>query len=336
MTAVPNWTGMAPVRGWRLLGLVVLWLTGRVAFVLSGALPQVAVSIVDLAFLPALALAVAPAILGARNRRNYVFFVLLAALFVGNAAFHAALLGLDSAAGLDVGRRGQILALDVFTLMITVIGGRIVPAFTGNFLRTHALQVHGIPPAPAGRPLLDRLAIGLMAALALADAGLGDKDPLVGALCLLAAAANGARLAGWKGWSVRDEPILFVLHVGYAWLVLGLALRGLDSILGLFAGAAGLHALTIGAIGTMTMAIMTRAALGHTGRPMRISGPHLMAFALVSLAAVLRLAGALPLLDAVSQELLIASAAAWTAAFALFAAILLPMVFRPRVDGLPG
>jgi uncharacterized protein involved in response to NO len=336
MTAVPNWTGMAPVRGWRLLALVILWLAGRIAFALTGALPQAIVSIIDLAFLPALALVVAPAILGARNRRNYVFFVLLAALFAGNAAIHAALLGLDSAVGLDTGRRGQFLALDIFTLMITVIGGRIVPAFTGNFLRTHALQVQGIPPAPAGRPLLDRLSIGLMAALVLTDAVLGDSEPLVGALCLLAAAANGARLAGWKGWSVRGEPILFVLHVGYAWLVLGLGLRGIDSIFGLFAGAAGLHALTIGAIGTMTMAIMTRAALGHTGRPMKISGPHLTAFVLVSLAAVLRLMGALPSLDAVSKELLIASAAAWTVAFALFAAILLPIVFRPRLDGLPG
>jgi len=336
MTAVPNWTGMAPVRGWRLLALVVLWLVGRVAFALSGALPQAAVSIVDLAFLPALALAVAPAILGARNRRNYVFFVLLAALFAGNAAIHAALLGLEPAVGLDIGRRGQFLALDIFMLMITVIGGRIVPAFTGNFLRTRALQVQGISPVPEGRLLLDRLSISLMVALALADAALGDGEPVVGALCLLAAAANGGRLAGWKGWSVRGVPILFVLHLGYAWLVLGLALRGLDSIFGLFAGAAGLHALTIGAIGTMTMAVMTRAALGHTGRPMKISAPHLMAFALVSLAAVLRLMGAMPLLDAVSQEFLIASAAAWTVAFALFAAILLPIVFRPRVDGLPG
>ncbi|MGE3907485.1 MAG: NnrS family protein, partial [Reyranellaceae bacterium] len=159
---------------------------------------------------------------------------------------------------------------------------------------------------------------------------------IVGALSLLAAVANGARLAGWRGWSVRGESILFVLHLGYCWLVLGLALRGLDVLLELFVGAAGLHALTIGAIGTMTMAVMARAALGHTGRPMSAPPLLLAAFALVSLSALLRLAGALPALADLFQMLLFAAAGAWSVAFALFAAILLPIVFRPRVDGLPG
>ncbi|MGE0153501.1 MAG: NnrS family protein [Reyranellaceae bacterium] len=336
MTAVPNWTGMPPVRGGRLLALVVLWLAGRVAFWLSGVLPPALVAAVDLVFLPALGLAVAPALIGARNRRNYMFFVLLAFLFAGNAAIHAELLGLDPAAALDIGRRGQFLALDIFALMIAVVGGRIIPTFTGNFLRVQALSAGRTPPALAGHPMLDRLAMASLAVLALADAALGDRTPLVGVLCLLAAAANGARLAGWKGWSVRGEPILFVLHLGYAWLVLGLAVRGLDALFGFFVGAAGLHALTIGAIGTMTMAIMSRATLGHTGRAMKASGLHVLAFGLVSLAALLRLAGALPPLEALLQELLIASAVAWSVAFAAFAAILLPIVFRPRVDGLPG
>lgn len=336
MTAVPNWTGMTPVRGWRLLALALLWLAGRLAFWFSGLLPAIAVAAVDLAFLPALALAVGPAIVGARNRRNYVFFVLLAVLVAGNAAMHAELLSLGLPEALDIGRRGQFLALDIFTLMIVVIGGRIVPAFTGNFLRVAALTDERTSPVLAARPLLDRFCIGLLAVTVLADAALGDRNLVVGALCVLAATANGLRLTGWKGWSVRREPLLFVLHVGYFWLVLGLAVRGLDIFFGFFAGVAGLHALTIGAIGTMTMAVMSRAALGHTGRPMQASPLLLLAFVLVSCAALLRLAGALPKLAAVSQELLMASAFAWTVAFALFAAILLPMVSRPRIDGLPG
>jgi uncharacterized protein involved in response to NO len=336
MTAVPNWTGMTPVRAWRLLALALLWLAGRLAFWFSGLLPAVAVAAVDLAFLPALALAVGPAIVGAGNRRNYVFFVLLAVLVAGNAAMHAELLSLGLPETLDIGRRGQFLALDTFTLMIVVIGGRIVPAFTGNFLRVAASRDERTSPVLAARPLLDRFCIGLLVITVLADAALGDRSLVVGALCVLAATANGLRLAGWNGWSVRGEPLLFVLHVGYFWLVLGLALRGLDIFFGFFSGAAGLHALTIGAIGTMTMAVMSRAALGHTGRAMQASPPLLLAFVLVSCAALLRLAGALPQLAAVSQELLMASAFAWTVAFALFAAILLPIVSRPRIDGLPG
>lgn len=334
MTAVPNWTGATPVRGRRLLALVLLWLAGRLAFWSAGVVSAALVAAVDLAFLPALALAVGPAIVAARNRRNYIFFALLAFLAASNAAMHAGLLGLDRS--FDFARRGQFLALDIFALMIAVIGGRIIPAFTGNFLRAAALRGGRTPPALLARPLLDRTGILLMALLALADLVLGDRHVIVGALCLLAAAANGARLAEWKGWSVRGEPILFVLHLGYCWLVLGLALRGVDVLFELFGGAAGLHALTIGAIGTMTMAVMARAALGHTGRPMSASPLLLGAFALVSLSALLRLAGALPVLADLFEALLFAAAGAWSLAFALFAAILLPIVFRPRVDGLPG
>ncbi|MGE0660252.1 MAG: NnrS family protein [Reyranellaceae bacterium] len=334
MTAVPNWTGATPVRGRRLLALALLWLAGRLAFWSSGVLPAALVAAVDLAFLPALALAVGPAIVAARNRRNYMFFALLALLVAGNAAMHAGLLGLDG--NFDFARRGQFLALDIVVLMIAMIGGRIIPAFTGNFLRAAALRSGHTPPVLSARPLVDRAGIISLALLALAGLVLGDRNVIVGALSLLAAVANGARLAGWRGWSVRGESILFVLHLGYCWLVLGLALRGLDVLLELFVGAAGLHALTIGAIGTMTMAVMARAALGHTGRPMSAPPLLLAAFALVSLSALLRLAGALPALADLFQMLLFAAAGAWSVAFALFAAILLPIVFRPRVDGLPG
>jgi uncharacterized protein involved in response to NO len=336
MTAVPNWTGMTPVRGWRLLALALLWFAGRLVFWSAALLPAEIVALVDLAFLPALALAVGPAIVGAGNRRNYMFFALLGALVAGNAAMHVGILLVDLPLTLDIGRRGQFIALDIFALMIAVIGGRIVPAFTGNFLRAAATRERRLPPALAARPSIDRICIGLLAVSVLADVVLGDRHLAVGTLCLLAAVANGVRLWGWKGWSVRTEPILFVLHVGYAWLVFGLALRGLDVLSDFLVGAAGLHALTIGAIGTMTMAVMTRAALGHTGRPMKASVPLLLCFGLVSLAALARILGALPVMAKVAEELLIASASAWTIAFALFAAILLPIVLRPRVDGLPG
>lgn len=334
MTAVPNWTGATPVRGRPLLALAALWLAGRLAFWLSGVVPAVLVAAVDLAFLPALALAVGPAIVAARNRRNYMFFALLALLVAGNAAMHAGLMGQEGS--FDLARRGQFLALDIFVLMIAMIGGRIIPAFTGNFLRASALRGGRTPPVLPAWPLIDRTGIISLALLALADLVLGDRHVIVGTLSLLAAAANGVRLAGWKGWSVRGEPILFILHLGFCWLVLGLALRGIDILVDLFVGAAGLHALTIGAIGTMTMAVMARAALGHTGRPMKAPPLLLAAFASVSLSALLRLAGALPALADLSEPLLFAAAGVWSVGFGLFAAVLLPIVSRPRVDGLPG
>ncbi len=327
LTAVPNWTGAAPVRGGRLLSLALLWLAGRLVLWLGNIVPPLAAGAVDLLFLPALGIMVAPSLVAARNKRNYMFFVLLALLFAGNALMHAALADLVSQ---DVGRRGEFLGLDIFLLMISVIGGRILPAFTANYLRQSGGTAEIVP-----RPWLDRATLIAMVAIMLADLVLGDRHVIVGAICLVAGAINLLRLGGWHGRATLAEMSLGVLHVGYAWLALGLLLRGIDTIWAPFIGAAALHALTIGAIGTMTMGVMTRAVLGHTGRPLRATPRLLAAYGLVSLAALLRvLGGAFAALDyALVLDL---AGLCWVAAYLVFLSVIGPIALRPRADGRPG
>ncbi len=326
LTAVPNWTGAPPVAGARLGALVVLWLLGRVAMMLIDVLPWPLVAAADLVFLPAVAIAAAPALIGAGNRRNYVFFVLFAAITVANALVH-----LDAGGVLGQGRRGLFLALDILLLMITVISGRIVPAFTGTFVRQRQPGSAGITP----RPMLDRLCILSMAVVALADVALGDASPVVGYASLLAAFVLAVRLARWHTAATVGTPILFVLHAGVIWLVLGLLARGAALAFDALPATAALHILTMGAIGTMIMGVMSRATLGHTGREMKAPSAMVVAYGLLALAVVARVAG--QMLDAAAAaHLLLAAGVLWTAAFGLLAVVIAPMVLRPRVDGQPG
>jgi uncharacterized protein involved in response to NO len=326
LTAVPNWTGAPAVAGKRLGVLVALWLLGRAAMCLMDALPWQVVAAADLVFLPALASTVAPALIKANNRRNYVFFVLIALLTAANALVH-----LDAGGVLDEGRRGLFLALDVLLLMITVVSGRIVPAFTGTFLRVRRPGSTGIAPWPT----LERLCIASMAVVAAADLALGNEDPIVGYACLIAAALLAVRLARWRTASTIGTPILFILHGGVIWLVLGLAGRGLALTAGALPPIAAVHLLTMGAIGTMIMGVMSRAALGHTGRDMKAPPVMVIAYVLLGLAVAARLTGVL-LAGDLASHLLICAGILWTAAFGLFAAALAPMVLLPRVDGRPG
>ncbi|TXL69281.1 NnrS family protein [Vineibacter terrae] len=326
LTAVPNWTGAPPVAGSRLGVLVVLWLLGRVAMMFIDALPWPLVAAADLVFLPAVAIAAAPALIAAGNRRNYIFFVLFAAITVANVLVH-----LDAGGVLPQGRRGLFLALDILLLMITVISGRIVPAFTGTFVRQRRPGSAGITP----RPMLDRLCILSMVAVALLDVALGDASPVVGYASLLAAAMLAVRLARWRTAATVGTPILFVLHAGVIWLVLGLLARGAALAFDALPATAALHILTMGAIGTMIMGVMSRATLGHTGREMKAPSAMVVAYGLLALAVAARVAG--QMLDAAAAaHLLLAAGVLWTAAFGLLAAVIAPMVLRPRVDGQPG
>ncbi len=326
LTGVPNWTGAPAVAGARLGVLVALWLLGRAAMRLMDPLPWQIVAAADLLFLPALAGAVAPAVIRANNRRNYVFFVLIALLTVANALVH-----LEAGGVLDEGRRGLFLALDILLLMITVVSGRIVPAFTGTFLHVSRPGSSGIAPWPA----LERLCIASMAVVAVADLAFGDGHLVVGYACLCAAVVLAVRLARWRTASTIRTPILFILHAGVAWLVLGLAARGLALTAGVLPPIAALHILTMGAIGTMIMGVMSRAALGHTGRIMKAPPAMVVAYVLLALAVVARLAGVL-LAEELAPHLLTCAGILWTAAFGLFAAVIAPMVLLPRADSRPG
>ena len=221
------------------------------------------------------------------------------------------------------------LAVNTIALMVTVVGGRIIPAFTRS-----ALAALGRPAEIRAHGVLDTAAIVAVAAVLVGDlvAPLGVAS---GVLAAAAAALLALRFRGWHSLVTRGVPLLWVLHVGYAWLAAGFALKA-AALLGGFPFAQNwLHAITVGAFGTMILGVMTRAALGHTGRPLEASTPIAVAYGLVSVAALLRVAGTW-LLPAYYLHVLAAAATAWVAAFALYLVVYTPILLRPRVDGRPG
>lgn len=319
LTAVPSWTGREPVRGFPLGALALAWLAGRVAMWSAAVLPPALVAAVDLAFVPFLAVLVVRALSGGWSRRNAIFLPVFAALFAGNVLFH-----LD-AAGVVPGfaSRGLLLALDAVLFLIAVIGGRVVPAFT-----TNALRRAGEERLPVSRPPVEVAALLSVAALAVVDLVAPDGIA-AGMVAAFASAIHAVRLAGWRGHRTLGEPILWIIHLGYAWLVLGFALKALALLGGLIPTTTASHALTIGAIGSMTLGVMSRAALGHTGRELRVAAPTVAAYLLVSVSAVVRIAGP-ALLPAYASQALAGAAILWIAAFGLFTAFYFPILTRPR------
>ena len=317
LTAVRNWTGRPTPDGAPLMALAALWVAGRVLVLTPfGAIAAV----VNAAFPVALALAIAIPLVESRNTQNYFFIGLLLLLGVLVLALHLVLLG-------AIGGPPQLglrLALDVVLFIMAVMGGRVIPMFTNN----------GVPGAGAERSLLvERLALGSVLLLFLADA-LQLQPALVAAIALLAAVAHGARLYLWRPWRTLAVPLVWILHAAYAWIVVHLALRGLAG-LEWVAESFAIHALTVGAIGGLTLGMMSRTARGHTGRPLRADGYELAAFLLIQGAAVVRVFGAMaaPALTLASIQL---SALLWAAAFGLYAVRYWPILTRSRLDGKPG
>lgn len=324
LTASPSWAGKPPVTGAPLALLAGTWVLGRLAVWFSAVVPAALVAVADLAFLPVL-LAFLFRILAGGNPRHYVFLGIVAVLIAANGMVHMERLGLTQ----DTAQAGHGLALDVFIVLIAVIGGRVVPAFTRNTIHkaNPGNDADLLPP----QPLLDRLSI--LSVLAVLVAGqIAPGGVSVGWLSLAAAILNGLRLTGWKGWKVMDQPIAWILHLGYAWLVTGLAVRGIALAGDIMTETTALHVLTVGAVGSMTLAIMTRAGLGHTGRDLKAAPAITLAYLLISAATVLRVGG--PLLYPEAQHIAIMLAgAAWCLAFGMFSVVYWPILTGPRVDG---
>jgi uncharacterized protein involved in response to NO len=325
LTAVPNWTGAPPVKGRPLALLAGLWLGARALAFAGGDPGAWLFAAVDLAFLPALALLVAPAILRSNAKRNGLFIVLLSLLFLGNLAMHGQALGFVPAWGL-VGFR---MTLAVFLLLITLVGGRILPAFTASGLKMAGQKVE-IEPSRA----LDVAAIGATAAFGLVFTALG-AGALVGLLAGIAALAHLARLRRWQGWRTLGVPLLWVLHLAYAWLPLGLALMAAAQFTDRVLPSAAVHALTAGCIGMMILAVMSRAALGHSGRPLVASPVTVASYILVAVGAATRvIAGFLD--GETGLQAIAIGGAAWALGFVLFLVVYAPILLRPRIDGKPG
>jgi uncharacterized protein involved in response to NO len=321
LTAVPNWTGTLPLSGTPLVLLFAVWLSGRIVMGVSGMLPYALVAAIDVAFLPALGACAAGQLLEKPALRNFVFLVIVVALTLCNVVFHLTTFGFLAVDPLAANRIGVLLVV----IMIAIIGGRIIPAFTHNWL--HLNGVSG--QMPQRFAWLDAASIISIVVFVLLET-VGAPDALRGTAALMAAAFNGARLALWRGFATRKEPIVWVLHLAYAWIVVGLALSAAASFTGHVSTAIASHAFGTGAIGTMIMAVMSRASLGHTGRPLVASRPIVAAYLLLPLAAALRVVG--PLLAPQHYTAVLGVAGvAWVAAFALFVLVYAPILTTPRV-----
>ena len=316
LTAIPNWTGRPPVSGRLLATLVGLWALGRLACLVSDILPPWLAVAGDLAFPIALEAVLARELIQGGNHRNFPLLVPVALLGIASLLMH--LQSLDIVLIDDMGWR---LGLACVMVLITVIGGRIIPAFTRNWLKPRNL---------GGVPMPDRIDVAALAASAgalFAWSALPDTIA-VGVALLAAAALHAVRLVRWRGAATVAEPLLVVLHVGYLWLVVALALLGLSVLTPVVPPVAATHAMTAGAAGMMILAVMTRVTLGHTGRTLHADGLTVAVYVLGALAAILRLAAAW---DAGPvDDLLGASAICWIAAFSLFALRYGPMLVRKR------
>ncbi len=317
LTAVRNWTSLPTPTGVMLAGLALLWLLARV-LMLTG--PGVIAAIIDVAMLPALGVAVGVPIWRSRNTRNYKILLLLAALMVLNVLFHLAHLNVVSAA---LERTALMGALDLIAILIAVVGGRVIPAFTENALP--ALRLQRVMA-------VETVAVGALVFVFVAGL-LRPWFALPGiawvALLALAAAAHFARLLLWQPLKTRRNPLLWMLPAAYAWMPVALMLRALAEA-GKISPIAATHALTIGAMGSLMVAMMMRSALGHTGRPLAAGPIELAAFLLVQLAAMVRVFAGI-LWPESYQLTVMASGVLWSLALALFLARYAPMLVRARV-----
>jgi uncharacterized protein involved in response to NO len=325
LTAVPVWTGTRALAGAPLGALAALWAAGRVAMLAAGWLPAWLVALVDGAFLPAVALVLARALWRTPRRANQAIGGVVALLAAANLAVHAHALGVFPGAA----PRALRFAVDLATLLVVVIGGRITPGFTAN-----ALRLRGIAAPVVARPSLDRIAVAATAALAALDL-VAARGAATGLAACVAGLAVAGRMLGWQTRHALADPLLWSLHAGLAWVAAGLLLVGAGDLTGALPPAAGLHSLTAGAFGSMILAVMTRVALGHTGRPLVLPRGAALCYALVHAGALARVASAFAAPPAYAP-LLVAAAALWAAAFALYAALYAPILLAPRVDGLPG
>ncbi|MDI3307661.1 MAG: NnrS family protein [Acetobacteraceae bacterium] len=325
LTAIPNWTGRKGYAGPPLIGLVALFLAGRLALLPSSPLPIGAGAPIALAAIPAAILLVLPALVKARSARLFGPPLLVLAFWAGD------LLMLGSAAGWwqdETWRAGELLSADVALTLVVLIGGRIIPSFTLN-----ALRKTGHPAELNPLPGVDRAAVLSMVVLTLVDL-VAPESLLAGSVAALAAVLVALRLSRWHGLRTLSQPILWVLHLAYAFVPLALATKAVWMLTGAPWAMYWLHLQGAGALALMILAVMTRAVLGHTGRELVAARPTVLAYVLLPIAALARAFG--PVLAGGGLAPLVVAGAFWVGAFALFLLVYLPFLLLPRADGKPG
>jgi uncharacterized protein involved in response to NO len=315
LTAVANWTGRPPIRGGALGALAALWLIGRFVCLFSLLMPAWIPASVDLAFPMVLGLLVAKEVITARNWRNLMMIGPVLVLAGANLLMHLEAQGSAIPAGL-----GWRLAIAAILILLSAVAGRIVPAFTRNWLAKSG------KPGPAPHGIIDRLALSALHIGALLWVFIPESKAS-GVVLLLAAILNGWRLMRWRGMLTVAEPLLLILHIGYAWLAIGVGLLGAAAMGWDVPISAALHSLTVGAMSSMILAVMTRATRGHTGRKLSADGLTSVIFILISGAAGARIFAAFGIW---AEAFLVISAALWTAAFLGFLGGYGPILLRPN------
>jgi len=320
LTAVKNWTGIQTVQGGKLLGLCLLWVYGRIIPFYSELIPDPLIALIDFAFLPTLAYFVAQPIIKSGNLKNLFFIGLLLAMAFGNACIHAEILGYyehSAELGLD-------FVVTIIIMMILIIAGRVFPFFTERGLKgVMAIR----------NPTLDALAIA-SSVLVFMLLVFNVNGIILTVTAIAAVVANVARVAGWYERRIWYVPLLWVLYMGYAWIILGFVFVALAS-LALIPTSVAIHAFTVGGIGVLTLGMMARVSLGHTGRAMKASNTIAIAFALINLAALFRVLMPALLPDWYSSFLMV-STYCWLAAFSLFVFVYTPILSSVRIDGQAG
>lgn len=316
-TAVRNWTNRPTPTGVALAALAALWLAGRILVLTPYG---IAAAVVNILFPLMVAVGIGTALVRSGNRQNLFFVVLLIIIAGAELATHLVQLGIVALPA----RLGVQAALDVIVVVMTVLGGRVIPMFTRN----------GVPGAQARRsPFIEDLVLASVVALLLADLFLLPAG-LLAIVLGFGVAAQSARVLLWGPWQTLRAPLVWILHVGYLWIPVHLALRVLSEF-DWVPSALATHALTVGAIGALTLGMMTRTAKGHTGRPLVADRYEIGAFTLVTAAAITRVLVPLAV-PADNREAVITSACLWSGAYAIYAVRYWPILTRPRVDGKPG
>lgn len=320
LTAVKNWTGKPTLIGDKLAGLCLIWLYGRIVPFYADLLPDMLIALIDLAFLPLLVYHITKPIIESKQYHNLIFTALLLLLMCGNTLVHCEMLWLKS----NTAWFGLQLIVGTIIVLILVMAGRVFPFFTERgLIGTIAIR----------NPQLDNLSIA-SAALVFGLQLFGVSGTLLAITSLLAVIINSARVAGWYVQKIWYVPLLWILYVGYGWIILGFALTALSAY-SLIQPSLSLHAFTLGGIGTLTLGMMARVALGHTGNALRASNFIAIAFVLINVAAFFRIVVPIAMPNWY-ETLIYGSTLAWLAAFSLFIFVYGPILTSARIDGKEG
>ncbi len=314
MAAVPKWTNSPSFQGRLVVALSVAWILGRIGILAAEVSPDLFfLAWLDILYPPMIAVAISKLIMRAENKRNYVVPVILFTWVLTNLAWHFWDQGLAVRAGIYM-----IIAV------AALISGRIIPAFTQNALRMKLQQ-----DITCETPMWSHKAV-LIGIFLTAVCEIAELPGVVsGVVAAVLSVVFVIRMIRWHTFKTFDNPIVWVLHAAYIWLPIGFALKAISDLTGLIEANAALHGLTTGAIGMLILAVASRAALGHSGRPLKASTPTVAAYVIVTLAAVVRVV-------ALTPDWVTISGVLWIIGYGLFAAVYAPILIKPRIDGLPG